>query len=131
MEQASPTLGVLLSGSSGRNFVLNTDDTVSGAAAGDYLSGAGSGRLNISSGGGNRLATIVADNFATTGGVTINAVPCRWRNQTPSTCSGSGITVTLRNQAGPLWLGVNVTTSQTHSGGDTATARYDVTVTII
>lgn len=131
VEQTTPTLGILVSGASGRNFILNTDDTVSGTDAADYITGADSGRLNISSGGGTKNATIVADNFTTSGGVTINAVPCRWRNQTPSTCEGSGITVRLRNAARPLWLGVDIDTTQAHSGGDTATASYDITVTII
>ena len=85
-EVTTPTLGVLLSGASGRNFILNTDDSVTGADAADYVTGADSGRLNISKTGGNQNATIVADNFSTTGGVTINAVPCRWRNNTPQTC---------------------------------------------
>jgi len=130
-EVTTPTLGVLLSGASGRNFILNTDDTVSGTNAADYMSGADSGRLNINKTGGNQNATIVADNFSTTGGITINGVPCRWRNNTPQTCEGSGITKRIQNNPRQLWLGVDIDTTQVHSGSDTATATYDITVTLI
>ncbi len=130
-EVTTPTLGVLLSGATGRNFILNTDDTVSGTDAADYVAGADSGRLNISKVGGNQNATIVADNFSTTGGVTINAVPCRWRNNTPQTCDGSGITKRIQSTPRPLRLGVDIDTTQVHSGGDNATASYDITVTLI
>ncbi len=130
-EVTTPTLGTWLSGASGRNFILNTDDTVSGTNAADYLSGADSGRLNISKSGSPQDATIVADNFTTTGGVTINGVPCRWRNNTPQTCEGSGITKRIRSNPRPLWLGVDIDTTQVHSGSDTASASYDITVTLI
>ncbi len=130
-EVTTPTLGVLLSGASGRNFILNTDNTVSGTDSADYLSGAQSGRVNISKSGSPQSATIVADNFSTTGGVTINAVPCKWRNQTPTTCDGAGITKTIRSNPRPLRLGVDIDTTQVHSGGDTASATYDINVTLI
>jgi hypothetical protein len=42
-EIVSPDLGTVLAGASGRQFILNTDETVSGADAGDYLFGAVSG----------------------------------------------------------------------------------------
>ena len=95
------------------------------------VSGAQSGRLNISKSGGAQDATIVADNFSTTGGVTINGVPCRWRNNTPQTCESPGITKRIRSQPRPLWLGVDIDTTMVHSGGDTASASYDITVTLI
>ena len=131
VETITPTLGILLSGASGRNFILNPDGTVSGTDAADYVSGAARGRLNISKTGSPQNATIVADNFTTTGGVTINAVPCRWRNNAPQTCDGAGITKRIRSTARPLWLGVDIDTTQAHTGSDTATASYDITVTLI
>ena len=130
-EVTTPTLGTLLGGASGRDFVLNTDDSVTGADAADYLFGAQSGRVDISKSGSPQSATIVADNFSTTGGVTINGVPCRWRNQTPTTCHGAGITKTIRSNPRPLRLGVDIDTSQVHSGGDSASATYDINVTLI
>jgi hypothetical protein len=130
-EVTTPSLGSLLAGASGRDFVLNTDDTVSGADAADYLFGAQSGQVDISKSGGGQDATIVANNFSTTGGVTINGVPCKWRNEAPTTCHGSGITKQIRSQARALKLGVDIDTSQVHSGGDSATATYDIDVTLI
>ena len=61
-EVTTPTLGVLLSGPTARNFILDTYDAVGGTDAADYVTGADSGRLNISKVGGNQSATIVADN---------------------------------------------------------------------
>ena len=130
-EVNTPTLGILLSGDGGRNFILNTDNTVSGFDAADYVTGAARGRVNISKSGSPQDATIVADNFSTTGGVTINAVPCQWRNNTPTTCDSPGITKQIRSNPRRLRLGVNINTTQAHSGGDTATATYDINVTLI
>ena len=130
-EVKAPTLGILLSGASGRNFILDTYNAVGGTDAADYVTGADSGRLNISKTGSNQSATIVADNFSTTGGVTINGVPCRWRGNAEQTCEGSGITKTIQSTPRPLRLGVDIDTTQVHSGGDTATATYDITVTLI
>ena len=131
VEQTTPTLGTLMTGASGRNFILDTYDTVGGTDAGDYIGGADSGRLNVSKSGANQDATIVADNFTTTGGVTINGVPCRWRGNAEQTCEGSGITKRIQSTPRPLRLGVDIDTTQVHSGGDTATASYDITVTLI
>ena len=130
-EVTTPTLGTLLGGASGRDFVLNTDGTVTGADAADYMFGASEGRLNISKSGGAQDANVTADNFSTTGGVTINAVPCKWRNQTQTTCDSPGITIRIRSNARPLRVGVDIDTSQVHVGGDTASASYDITVTLL
>ena len=130
-EVRTPELGILLSGASGRNFILDTFNVVGGTDAADYVTGARSGRLNVSKTGANQSATIVADNFTTTGGVTINGVPCRWRGNAEQTCEGSGITKTIQSTPRPLRVGVDIDTTQSHSGGDTATASYDITVTLI
>ena len=128
-ETTLPTLGVLLTGASGRNFILNTDETVSGTDSADYLSGAVSGALSVKKTKGSQSANILADNFSTTGGVSINAVPCKFDTGSQTTCEGSGITVTL-NATKTLLVGVDLDTSQVHSGGDTASATYDITVTL-
>lgn len=130
-EVTTPTLGTLLGGAASRNFILDTNNVVSGTDAADYLSGAQSGRLNISKSGSAQDANIVAENITTTGGITVNAVPCRWRNQTETTCDGAGITVRLRSAARPLRLGIDIDTSQVHSGGDAASTTFDITVTLI
>ncbi|MCH8070523.1 MAG: hypothetical protein IIA09_01140 [Proteobacteria bacterium] len=129
-ETTSPTLGVLLTGASGRNFILNTDETVSGTAAADYLSGAVTGRLSVKKTGGSQSATIVADNFSWTGGVSFSVVPCKFDTGSQTTCEGSGITVTL-NATKTLYVGVDLNTTAAHTGGQTASATYDITVTLI
>ena len=129
-ENVTPSLGTLLGGASGRNFILNTDATVSGTDAADYLFGAVSGSLAVKKTGGQASANILADNFSTTGGVTINAVPCKWHTDTATTCDGSGINVTLKATR-TLLVGVDLDTTQIHSGGDSPTATYDITVTLL
>ena len=131
-EVTTPDLGTLLSGASGRNFILNTDGSVSGTDAADYLFGAVAGDLTIKKTGGTDSVNVLADNFSTTGGVTINAVPCKWETDTATTCDGSGINITLSSGSTThLLVGVDLDTSQVHSGGDSPTATYDITITIL
>ena len=129
-ENIAPSLGTLLGGITGRNFILNTDATVSGTDAADYLFGAVAGSLTVKKTGGGQSANILADNFSTTGGVTINAVPCKWQSDAQTTCDGSGISVTVQGNR-TLLVGVDLDTSQAHSGGDSPTATYDITVTLL
>ncbi len=129
-EVVTPSLGTVLSGASGRQFILNTDETVTGANAADYLFGAISGQLEIV--GENADVNILADNITTFGGVTASVVPCRWHNDPQTTCQGAGINVQMKkNQARTLYVGVDLTTSQVHIGGDTASVTYDITVTFL
>lgn len=130
-EVVPPSLGTFFSGAIGRQFILNTDETVSGASAADYLFGAVSGQLEIRKTQGPADANILADNFATSGGVTINTVPCRWHNDPQSLCNGVGITAALAGATRILFIGVDITTTQVHVGGDTASASYDITVTLL
>ncbi len=131
-ESITPSLGTLLGGADGRNFILKTDDTVSGSNAADYLFGAVSGDLTVKKTGGAQSANILADNFLGLLGVTINAVPCKWDTDTATTCNGSGINVTLSpGQPKNLLLGVDLDTTQIHSGGDSPTATYDINITLL
>ncbi len=130
-ESVTPSLGTLLGGASGRNFILNTDGSVSGGAAADYLFGAVSGNATVKKTAGTQSANIVADTFSTTGGVIIKGVPCKWDTDTATTCDGSGINVTLGGQVKHLLVGVDLDTSQVHSGGDSPTATYDINVTLL
>ena len=127
----SPGLGTFFSGTSGRNFILNTDETIGGADAADYLFGAVSGQLEVRKTAGPADANILADNFSGSGGVSINAVPCRWHNDPQTTCDGVGITAALSGATRILYIGVDITTTQVHVGGDTASATYDITVTLL
>jgi hypothetical protein len=131
-EQTTPTLGTLLGGASGRNFILNTDETVSGTDSADYLFGAVSGQLSVKKTQGTNSANIVAENITTTGGVSVNAVPCKWETDAQTTCDGTGINVTLvPGPAQTLRVGVNIDTSTVHSGGDSASVTYDILITIL
>ena len=130
-EVVTPDLGTVLSGASGRQFILNTDGTVTGANAADYLFGAVSGQLDLTWGAKGKVRiNIVAENITTIGGVTVNAVPCRWHKQGQNTCEGGGLDRNLRNTR-TLWVGVDLSTTQIHVGGDTASVTYDITVTFL
>ena len=126
-ETTPPSLGTVLSGASGRNFILNTDETVSGTDAADYLFGAVTGQLSLI--GQNANVTIIAENITTLGGLTVNAVPCRFHTGSQTNCDGSGISVQVKkSSARTLYVGVDLNTSQDHSGSDTASVTYDITV---
>ncbi len=126
-ETVTPSLGLVLSGASGRNFILNTDETVTGADAIDYISGAVSGQLALVETQGSARVNIVAENIVSSGGLTVNAIPCRYRNRPQTTCDGAGINVRV-HQTRILYVGVNITTSQMHNSGDLASVTYDINV---
>ncbi len=129
-ETVFASLGTWFSGAPGRQFILNTDETVGGANAADHLFGALSGQIEIRKTAGPASANITADNFLGAGGVTINAVPCRWHNDPQTTCDAPGITVALQATR-ILYVGVDINTTIGHGGGDTASATYDITVTVL
>jgi len=126
-ETTAPSLGTVLSGASGRNFILNTDETVSGTNAADYLFGAVTGQLSLI--GENANVTIIAENITTLGGLTVIAVPCRFHTGSQTNCDGSGISAQVKkSSARTLYVGVDLDTSQDHFGSDTASVTYDITV---
>jgi hypothetical protein len=126
-EVVSPAFGTFVGGVSGRQFILNTDGTITGADAVDYMFGAVAGELELKKTGGPFPVNIVAENISTFGGLNVNAVLCKYQNRAPTTCSGSGINVSLKGKR-KLLLGINVTTTQFHGGGATAGASMDITV---
>jgi len=129
-ETVTPSVGTVLGGASSRQFTLNTDDTVTGADAVDYLFGAVHGELNLNKTQGPADVNIVAENITTSGGLTVNAIPCSWRAEAQTACDGAGIDRTAQGNR-TLHVGVDFTTSQTHSGGDTASVSFDITVTFL
>ncbi len=129
-ENIAPSLGTLLGGITDRNFILNTDATVSGTNAADYLFGAVAGKLTVKQTGGGASANILADNFTSTGGVTIMGVPCKRHTDAATTCDGSGINITVQGNR-TLLVGVDRNTDIDHFGGDSPTATYDITVTLL
>jgi hypothetical protein len=126
-ETVSPSLGLVFSGAPGRNFILNTDETVTGGAAADHVSGAVSGQLTLVKTQGPADVNIVAENIVSSGGLTVIGVPCRFDSDPQTTCDGAGINVRI-NQTRILYIGVNITTNQTHNSGDTASVTYDINV---
>jgi len=129
-EDVTPNLGTVYSGASGRQFILNTDETVSGADAVDYLFGAVSGQLGVRKTGGPASANIVAENITPSGGLAVNAIPCRWHTDAQTTCDGAGINVTVQGNR-TLYVGVDIDTSQIHNSGDTASVSYDINITLL
>jgi len=126
-ETVTPSLGMVFSGAPGRNFILNTDETVTGADAIDYISGAVSGQLTLVKTQGPADVNIVAENIVPSGGLIVIGVPCRFDVDPQTTCDGAGINVRV-HQTQILYVGVNITTSQVHIGGDTASVTYDINV---
>jgi hypothetical protein len=129
-EDVTPNLGTVYSGVSGRQFILNTDETVTGTDAADYLFGAVSGQLGVKQTGGPASANIVAENIIASGGLTVNAVPCRWHTGSQTSCDGAGINVTVQGNR-TLYIGVDITTNQVHNSGDTASVTYDISITFL
>lgn len=129
-ETVAPTFGALLGGPASRRFILDTNNAVTGPNAADYLFGAVSGELIFQRRGQPTLVHIVADNIATSGGVAANAIRCKWHNTPEVNCSGPGI---LRIAAGRrrLLLGVDMTTTQFHAGGASASVSFDITATFL
>lgn len=129
-ETVSPAIGVVMGGPANRQFVLTTQDTVTGADAADYMFGAVSGELTFQKRGGPALIYLVAENVTTVGGLVSNAILCRWQNGPEVRCDGSGL-VRLSVGRRRLRLGVDVTTSQYHNGGDRASVSFDVTAIVL
>jgi len=129
-ETVTPTFGFVMGGPAGRRFVLDTNDQVTGPNAGDYLFGAVSGELSVQRQGGPTIVYIVAENITTTGGVTANSILCKWHNSPEVSCDGTGI---IRVAVGRrrLLLGVDMTTTQFHTGGDKASVAFDITATFL
>ncbi len=139
-EIVSPSFGTFFGGTSGRQFILNTDGTITGADASDYVTGAVGGELELDNNAkkkgkkkGKKKASvnIVAENITTFGGLSVGGVLCKFQNDPQTTCSGPGINVTLRGRRSSLLLGVDVATTQIHGSGDTASVTFDITVTFL
>lgn len=130
-ETSTPSFGTFFGGNSGRQFILNTDGTITGANANDYMMGAVAGELELKKTGGKLFPVhIVADNISTLGGLSVASILCNYQSQGQTICSGSGINVSLQGKR-RLALGLNVSTTQFHNAGDTASVTFDITVIFI
>ncbi len=123
----SPSFGTILSGGSGRQFVLNSDGTVSGSSAGDYVGGAAAGEFRVNDTSSPQTISIVVDNVSTQGGLTVVSVSCAYNGAAQQQCDGSGISVSSVSEA-TLRLGLEVSTSTVHGDGDTASVSMDVSI---
>lgn len=131
-ETSTPSFGAFLWGPSGRQFTLNPDGTITGPNAGDYQFGAVPGELVIQRHGeGNQPSgQIVVENVFTSGGLIVDSIVCQFHSGPAVDCLAPGIAVQLRGRR-RLLLGISVTTSQFHLGGDTASVVFDVTVNVL
>jgi hypothetical protein len=129
-EVVSPSFGMFFSGASGRQFILNTDGTITGTDAADYITGAVAGNLELKQTGGKLFpVNIVAENISTLGGLSVASILCKFQNNLQTTCSGPGINVSLQGKR-KLLLGLDISTTQIHMGG-TASISFDITVTFL
>jgi hypothetical protein len=130
-EIITPSFGTFFGGNSGRQFILNTDGTVTGANANDYMMGAVAGEIEMKKTGGKLFpVSIVAENISTLGGLSVASILCNFQSQGQTICSGAGINVSLQGKR-RVALGLNVTTTQFHNAGDTASVTFDITVNFI
>jgi hypothetical protein len=133
-ENVAPDFGTMLSGASGRQFILNTDGSITGTDSGDYLFGAVAGDLTVHSNKkakkGQPNMNIVAENITTAGGLTVGDVFCAYDGAAQTSCTGVGIDV-LSGKNRTLLLGIDISTSQDHNGGDSASVSLDITVIIL
>jgi len=127
-EITSPSFGLILSGASGRQFILNTSDTVTGANAADYVSSAVAGVITATDDTSPATIEILADNISSAGGLTVNEVLCSYGGGAQTRCDGTPL-VESSAASTSLRVGVDITTNQIHSGGDNASVNFDITLT--
>ena len=127
---SNPTFGDLLSGASGRNFILGTNGAISGANAGDYISGATAGSILIT-GNGTQSISIQATNLTANGGVSIANVTCNYNASGDSDCV-LGVTGSPPDAIGKtLLIGMEINTTMTHGDNATASPGFDLVVNYI
>jgi len=126
----SPEFGILYGGASGRQFILNTNSTITGTHSSDYISGAAAGQLTVGDTASPGSISILVDNISSFGGLSVNDALCSYNGGIQQSCDGAGMTVTSVSSA-TLRIGLEISTAALHSGGDSASISMDVSVTII
>jgi len=127
---SSPNPGLFFSGASGRQFILNTNGTITGTHASDYISGAAAGQFTLADSSSPSTLTIIVDNISALGGLTLNMALCSYNGGAQTQCDGSGMNVTSVSSA-TLKLGLDISTSTSHSGGATPSISMDVSVSYL
>ena len=123
----TPSFGVIFAGASSRQFVLNTDGTITGSGAADHISGALAGQFTVGDTTSPATIVILVDNISTLGGMTVNQALCSYNGGAQQSCDGAGMSVTSVSSAS-LKVGLDITTSIAHTGGDAASVSMDVSV---
>ena len=82
----TPSFGVMFAGDSSRQFVLNTNDTVTGSGARDYISGAVAGQFTVSGTSSPAAINILVDNIISLGGLTVNQALCSYNDGAQQSC---------------------------------------------
>jgi len=127
-EITSPGFGLILSGASGRQFILNTSGTITGANSADYISSATAGEITTTDNTSPVTIEILASSISSAGGLTVNEVLCSYGGGAQTRCDGSPLVATSAASSS-LKVGVDITTSQVHSGGDSASVNFDIMIT--
>ena len=125
----NPSFGKILGGPAGRDIILNTDGTIGGTNAADYLYGAVAGSLTIS-GDNNAAIDILATNLSSNGGVTIVNVTCNYNNTGDQDCDLGFSTVAQPGRGADMSIGLEINTTQVHDDA-TAAPTFDIVVNYI
>ena len=80
----TPNFGIIFSGASGRQFILNTNDTVTGANASDHISGAVAGQFTVADTTSPATVNILVDNISTLGGLDGQRSPLQLQRRRPA-----------------------------------------------
>lgn len=109
----TPSFGVIFAGDSSRQFVLNTNGTVTGSGAGDHVSGAVAGQFTVSNTSHPAAINILVDNISSLGGLTVNQALCSYNDGAQQSCDGGWMSVTSVSST-TLKVGLDLTTSAAH-----------------
>ncbi len=121
----TPSFGIIFGGASSRQFILNTNDTVTGTNSSDYVSGAVAGQFTVGDTSSPAAVNILVDNISPAGGLTVNQALCSYNGGAQQSCDGAGMNVTSVSSA-TLRVGLDISTSAVHSGCDTASVYMEV-----
>jgi len=124
----SPEFGLILSGASGRQFILGTNGNITGTHSADHISGQSAGHITVTDTTAPVTIEILANNIMTSGGLTVNKVLCSYNAGVQTQCDATALVVASVGNAS-LKLGLDISTNQVHSGGDTASVTMDINVT--
>lgn len=125
----NPDLGAVDAGISGRNFILQTDGSISGVNANEYQGGAQVGSVKLF-GSNSQQIDIVAQNISNNGGVSISSITCNYAGAGDVNCiDGISAAAAPTNTGKVLLFGLDVITTTSHLDGDSAAPEFDIIAT--